>query len=58
VGVTLAFSLALLGAIRSAEMRRNERVVQATVYAFVGLMGLAVTLAALVAGIILMTQKS
>jgi hypothetical protein len=58
VGVTLAFSLALLGAIRFADMRRNERPLPAAFYAVLGLAGLAITLGALVAGIIVMTQKS
>jgi ABC-type microcin C transport system permease subunit YejB len=58
VGVTLAFSLALLGAVRFAELRQDERIVEATLYAIVGLVGLAVSLAAVVIGIILMTQKS
>jgi ABC-type microcin C transport system permease subunit YejB len=57
VGVTLVFSLALLGAVRFAEMRRDQRIVEATLYAIVGLAGLAVTVAAVVAGIIVMTQK-
>ena len=57
VGVTLAFSLALLGAIRFADMRRDHRLVEATVYAVIGVAGLAVSLAAVVIGIVLMTQK-
>jgi hypothetical protein len=58
VGVTLAFSLALLGAVRSTDMRRNERPFEATLYGVLGLLGLAITVGALVAGIIVMTQKS
>ena len=57
VGVTLAFSLAILGAIRFADMRRDHRIVEATVYAVIGLAGLAVSLASVVIGIVLMTQK-
>ena len=57
VGVTLAFSLALLGAIRFADMRRDHRLVEATVYAVIGIAGLAISLAAVVIGIVLMTQK-
>jgi hypothetical protein len=57
VGVTFAFSLALLGAVRSADMRRDERFVEAGAYAALGLIGLAVTAAALVFGIIVMTSK-
>jgi hypothetical protein len=58
VGVTLAFSLALLGAIRFADMRRKDRAVRAIFYAVLGVAGLSITLGALVAGIIVMTQKS
>ena len=57
VGVTLASSLALLGAVRSAEMRRSERPFESTLYGVLGLLGLAVTVGAMVAGIVLMTQK-
>jgi hypothetical protein len=57
VGITLAFSLALAGALRFAEMRRADRPVEAGFYAVLGLAGLAVTLAAVVIGIVLMTQK-
>jgi hypothetical protein len=58
VGVTIAFSLTILGAVRSTDMRRAERPVEATFYAIVGLLGLVVTIAALIAGIIVMTTKS
>jgi 1-deoxy-D-xylulose 5-phosphate reductoisomerase len=57
VGVTLAFSLAIVGATRFADMTRNQRMPEAVFYAIVGALGLAVTLAALVAGIIVMTSK-
>ena len=56
VGVTLAFSLAIAGAVRSIDMSRNERPLEATLYAALGLVGLIVSLAALVAGIIVMTS--
>jgi|tagenome__1003787_1003787.scaffolds.fasta_scaffold16782144_1 hypothetical protein len=57
VGVTLAFSLATLGALRFADLRRNDRLVGATFYALLGLLGAAVTVGALIAGIVVMTQK-
>jgi hypothetical protein len=56
VGVTLAYSLGILGAVRFAEMRRNERLVEAIFYAALGLLGLVVTIAAVVAGLIVMTS--
>jgi hypothetical protein len=57
VGVALAFSLALLGAVRSTERRRAERPFEASLYGVLGLLGLAVTLGALVMGIVVMTTK-
>ena len=58
VGVTLAFSLAIVGAIRFADTRRNERLLEAGFYAVLAVAGLAATIGALVAGIVVMTQKS
>lgn len=57
VGVTIAFSFAIVGAVRSMDMRRDERPLEAGVYVAIGLIGLTVTLAALVYGIIIMTSK-
>jgi hypothetical protein len=58
VGVTLCFSLAVAGATRFAEFRRDGRSLQATVYAVAGLAGLAATIASVVIGIVVMTTKS
>jgi hypothetical protein len=58
VGVSVCFALAVLGATRFADMRRNERPLEAGFYAVLGLLGLAATVAAIVAGIVVMTQKS
>ena len=57
VGITVTFSLAILGLTRSADMRRDERVVGAWAYAGLAGLGLAVSAAAVVYGIILMTSK-
>ena len=57
VGVTVTFSLAILGLTRFADMRRDERVVGAWAYAGLAILGLAVSGAAVVFGIILMTSK-
>jgi Na+-translocating ferredoxin:NAD+ oxidoreductase RnfA subunit len=57
IGVTIAFSMVIVGAVRFAEMRRAERMPQATLYALLGLVGLAITTGAIVAGIIVMTSK-
>ena len=57
VGVTVAVALAILGAIRFADMRRDERVIEAGAFAVLtGVMAL-VPMAAMVFGIIVMTQK-
>ena len=57
VGVTVAFSLAIAGATRFGDLRRDDRPVEAAAFAVVGLLGIAATLAAIVAGIIVMTTK-
>jgi len=57
VGVTLAFSLAIVGATRMVEMRRDGRGVEAGAYAALMIIGLAVSGAAVVFGIIVMTTK-
>jgi hypothetical protein len=58
VGVTLAYSLAILGATRFAEAQRARREGQAIGWALLGVVGFAVTIAAVVFGIIVMTTKS
>jgi hypothetical protein len=57
VGVTLSFSIAIAGVTRFADLRRDGRVVGAAFYAVLGAAGFAVTIAALVAGLIVMTTK-
>lgn len=52
-----AFSVAILGATRSAEMRRSRRSGEAGVYATIGLIGAAVCVGAIVGGIVIMTTK-
>jgi predicted RND superfamily exporter protein len=58
VGVTFCFSLAVAGATRFAERRRNHRNGEAILQAVVGLAGLAATIASVVIGIVVMTKKS
>jgi hypothetical protein len=58
VGVTLAFSLAIVGATRMVEMRRDGRGVEAGAYAALMILALAASGAAVVFGIIVMTTKS
>ena len=57
VGVTLAFSFAIVGATRMVEMRRDGRGIEAGAYAALMIIGLAVAGAAVVFGIIVMTSK-
>jgi cation transporter-like permease len=58
IGVTICFSLAVVGATRFAEMRRNDQGAGAFGYALLATVGLAATLAAAVIAIVVMTQKS
>jgi hypothetical protein len=57
VGVTLAFSLAIVGATRMVDLRRDGRHVEAGAYAALMIVGLAVSGASVVFGIIVMTTK-
>jgi hypothetical protein len=57
VGVTIVFSLAVLGATRSTDMRRNDRPGQAAAFGVLALLGLAATLGAVVYAIALITTK-
>jgi hypothetical protein len=57
VGVTIVFSLAVLGATRSSDLRRDNRPGQAVIFAGLGLLGFAATIAAVVFAITLITTK-
>lgn len=57
LALTVAFSLAILGATRTADMRAAGRPLEATVYAVMGTVAFAVVLAALAFGIVVMTSK-
>lgn len=56
VGVTVCFSLAILGATRFAEVRRGGG--GAVGYALLAALGLTATVAAAVVAIVVMTSKS
>jgi hypothetical protein len=58
VGITLCYSLAIRGAIRYAERRRDDRSVVAVFYGVLSLAGVAATVGAVVVGIVVMTKKS
>ncbi|HLL87532.1 MAG TPA: hypothetical protein VK387_09505 [Thermoleophilaceae bacterium] len=57
VGVTAAFSLAVLGAVRSVDSARERRPVAAGVFGAVAIAALAGCLAAIVYGIAIMVSK-
>jgi hypothetical protein len=58
VTVTVVFSLAILGATRSSEMRRAGRTGAATAYAALAGVGLLAAAAIAVYGVILVAHKS
>lgn len=57
LGVTFAFSVAIYGAVRTSELRRDERPLAAGMAAGLMLFGLAVSTAAVTLGVIAMTTK-
>jgi hypothetical protein len=57
VGVTLIFSLAILGATRFAELNRDGRPVAAASFGALAIVALAAAAAAVTIGIIAMTKK-
>jgi hypothetical protein len=57
VGVTIVFSLAIYGATRYAEVRRDERSGQAIAYGALTVTGLAATTAVVALGLIEMLSK-
>jgi hypothetical protein len=57
VGVTVAFSIAIWGVARFADLSRSERPLAAGGAAAVTLLALAVTAASVVLGIVVMTRK-
>ena len=57
VGVTLIFSIAILGASRFADLSRDGRPVAAVAFGALGVLALLAAGAAVTVGIIVMTQK-
>jgi hypothetical protein len=57
IGVTAAYGLAILGTTRAIDYGRAGRLGEATVYALIGVLGMATVLAAIVFGIVVLTQK-
>jgi hypothetical protein len=58
VGVASVFSLTVYGMTRSSDMRREDRPVAAASYAALGVIGLALTVALIAYGLILLARKS
>ena len=57
IGVSVIFSVAVLGATRSADMRRLKRGSAAVAYATLAILGLLITTGVVVYGLILLTRK-
>ncbi len=57
IGVAVAFSLAILGATRFVDLRRDERPLEATAFGLLAVLCLLVSIAAVVVGLIVMTSK-
>jgi len=57
VGVTLIFSIAILGASKFADMNRDGRAVAAVAFGVLGILALLAAGTAVTIGIIVMTQK-
>lgn len=57
VGVTAAFSLAIAGAVRFSDLRRDGRPLAAGLFALMGILALTGSLGAVALGIVVMAQK-
>jgi Na+/H+-dicarboxylate symporter len=58
VGIAIVFSFAVLGATRSNDMRRLNRTGPATAYAALAAVGTVLSVAIVVAGLVLVGHKS
>ena len=58
VGASLVFALGIYGLVRSNDMRREQRTLAAAGYGALGGVGLLLTLALIVVGVILLAHKS
>jgi hypothetical protein len=57
IGVAVAFSLAILGATRFVDLRRDERRLEAAAFGLLAALCLLASTAAVVIGLIVMTSK-
>jgi hypothetical protein len=56
VGVTACYGLAILGATRAVEFGRDGRIAEATLFAIVGVFGVAVVIGSIVFGIVMLVN--
>jgi hypothetical protein len=56
-GVTAAYGFVILGAARAVELGRDGRTAEAVVYAVIGALGLLTVVAAIVFGIVVLSDK-
>jgi hypothetical protein len=56
VGVTAAFGFAILGGVRAVELGRNGRVGEAALFGVIGALGVVVTIAAIIFGIVVLSD--
>jgi hypothetical protein len=56
IGVTAAFGFAILGATRSLDLGRDGRVGEAALFGVVGVAGIALVIAAIVMGIVVLSE--
>ncbi len=57
VAVSIVFSIAILGAVRSSDMRRSGRTTAATAYALLAAFGVAISAVVVIYGLILVGHK-
>jgi hypothetical protein len=56
VGLSAAYGLAILGGTRALDLGRDGRTGQATVFGVVGAIGIALVIAAIVVGLVVLTE--
>ena len=58
VGASVVFSIAVYGVVRASEMRREQRTAAAASFGALGAIGLALSAALVIYGLILLARKS
>jgi hypothetical protein len=57
IGVTAAYGLLILGGSRAMELGREGRTAEAAIYAVIGAVGMLTVIAAIVFGIVVLSDK-